>query len=111
MRYESGAALLRHPEFPRDKLTDLYADERLQREAVITDANTAVAVCRFDVRSDESILLKTVFLHEDVTAAVRILGYISEQLTRRYQPKRILVEEPSSFMIRVLQSSVPCCRS
>ena len=106
MRYESGAALLRHPEFPREKLVGLYASEQLQRDAVITEADTAVAVCRFDVRNDESILLKTAFLHEDTASAVRIMGYISEQLTRRYQPKRILVEEPGPFMIRVLQS---CC--
>ena len=98
MRYETGSALLRHPEFPREKLNRLFAREDLQREAVIIDEGIAVAVSRF-AAADSTIDLQIEFLHEDRSNAIRILGYLTEQLMRRYQPKRIRVEKPDSFLI------------
>ncbi|MBR4446225.1 MAG: hypothetical protein IKS37_10075 [Solobacterium sp.] len=104
MRYETGSALLRHPEFPREKLSRLFAREDLQREAVIIDEGIAVAVSRF-AAADSTIDMQIEFLHEDRSNAIRILGYLTEQLMRRYQPKRIRVEKPDSFLIHVLQSN------
>lgn len=102
MKFESGSALLNHPEFPREKLLKLYRDPSYDRDAVITADELALAVCRFQAEQ-ETVRMAVSFLYDETESASKALGYISEQLTRRFQPKRILTETSDPFMIRVLQ--------